>query len=99
MSPIWAIASCTCAEITLRSIGSTARSLKAVMLSSALHALDVGAEGREFFLDPLEAAVEMIDAIDHGFTFGREPRDDQAHRSAQVRRHHRRAAQLFDAAH
>src|ERR1700736_1865817 len=60
-------------------------------------ALDDSAAGRKFVLEPLEAAVEMVDAVDHGLAFGGETRDHQRHRGAQVRRHHRRAAQFRDA--
>src|SRR4051812_20122252 len=99
MSPTWAIASCKCAEMTLKSSVSTARSRNEAMLTSALYALDVGAESRELFLNALEAAVEMIDAIDDRFTLRRQARDDQADRSPKIGRHDRRAVELFDAAH
>src|ERR1700692_542633 len=55
--------------------------------------LDRGAAGRQLFLEPLEAAVEMVDAVDHGLAFGGQPRDHERHRGAQIGRHHRRAAQ------
>src|SRR5581483_3326331 len=65
--------------------------------SSAADALDRGAAGAELVLEALEAAVEMIDAVHHRLAFGGERGDDQRHRGAQIRRHHRRALQLLDA--
>src|ERR1019366_780035 len=65
--------------------------------SSIADALDGSAARRELFLEPLESAVEMIDAIDHGLAFGGKPRDHQRHRRAQVGRHDRRAAPFRDA--
>src|SRR3954453_4649766 len=56
-------------------------------------ALDRRAAGRQLFFQPLKAAVEMIDAVDHGLAFGGKPRDDQGYRGAQVGRHHGRAPQ------
>src|SRR5690349_23100028 len=38
-----------------------------------------------------DLAVEVIDAVDDGFAFGRERGDHQRHRGAQIGRHHRRA--------
>src|SRR3981189_1803795 len=43
-------------------------------------ALDGGAAGGELVLQPLEAAVEVIDAIDHGLAFSRERGDDERDR-------------------
>jgi hypothetical protein len=54
----------------------------------------VRAAGGQLFLEPLEAAVEMVDAVDHGLAFRGEAGDDQRDRGAQIGRHHRRAAQL-----
>ena len=54
-------------------------------------------QARELFLEPLETAVEMVDAVDHGLAFGGKAGDHQRHRGAQVGRHHRRAAQPGDA--
>src|SRR4051794_15390782 len=59
--------------------------------SSPADALDLGAAGRELVLEPLEAAVEVIDAIDHGVAVGRERGDHQRYRGAQVGRHYGRA--------
>src|SRR5882762_11918613 len=64
---------------------------------SIADALDGSAARRQFFLEPFKPAVEMVDAVDHGLAFGREPRDHQRHRGAQIRRHDGRAAQLVDA--
>src|SRR6516225_5736005 len=54
-------------------------------------ALDRGAAGGELVLQPLEAAVEVIDAVDDGLALGRERGDHERDRSAQIRGHHRRA--------
>src|SRR5258708_3076595 len=59
---------------------------------------DVGAASAELLFQPLEAAVEVIDAIDDRLPFRRNTRDDERNRGAQVGRHHRRAAQALDAA-
>src|SRR5882757_7943012 len=59
--------------------------------SSSADALDLGTAGGELVLEPLEAAVEVIDAIDHGVAVGRERGNHQRHRGAQVGRHHGRA--------
>ena len=58
---------------------------------------DLGAQRTEFFLDVLVAAIEMVDAVDDGVALGDQARQDQRSRGAQVGRHHRRAAELFDA--
>src|SRR6185369_11289755 len=60
-------------------------------------ALDFRAATDELFLEPLEAAVEMIDAVDHGLAFGGKSRDDERYRCTQVGRHHRSALQSLDA--
>ena len=60
-------------------------------------AFDRRAAADEFVFETLEAAVEVIDAVDHRLAFGSESGDDQRHRGAQVGRHHRRALQAVDA--
>src|SRR5262249_45276304 len=57
--------------------------------------LDHRATSTELFLDMFETTVEMINAIDHCFAFGRERRDDKRHGRAKIRRHHRRALEFF----
>ena len=52
------------------------------------------AAGVELVFQALEAAVEVIDAVDHGLAFRRQRGDHQRHRGAQVGRHHRRALEL-----
>ena len=47
------------------------------MRTSAGEPLDVGAAAGELFLEPLEAAIEMIDAVDHGLAVGHEARYDE----------------------
>src|SRR5208283_1280043 len=79
---------CAWAEITLSPSRSSARSLSRWLradIASAYNPPDVGTAGSEFIFEPLEPAVEMIDAVDDGFAFRRQARDDQGHRSAQVR--------------
>src|SRR6185312_13062548 len=44
-------------------------------------ALDGGAAAGKLLLQPFEAAVEMIDAVDHRLAFGGEPGDDERDRS------------------
>src|SRR3712207_8912783 len=51
------------------------------------------------FRSPLVAAVEMVDPVDLGLALGGESGEDQAHRGAQVGRHHFRADQPLDPAH
>ena len=53
---------------------------------------------RQLLLDVLVATIEVVDAVDDGFAVGDQPGQDQRRRSAQVGRHHRRAAELLDAA-
>src|SRR3984893_15854209 len=57
--------------------------------------LDHRATGAELLLDMFETAVEMINAINHCFAFGGERRDDERHRRAKIRRHHRRALEFL----
>src|SRR5260221_8955422 len=59
---------------------------------------DVGAAGAELLSQPLEAAVEVIDAIDDRLPFRRKTCDDERNGGAEVGRHHGRAAQALDAA-
>src|SRR3984885_9400629 len=59
---------------------------------------DVGAASAKLLFQPLEAAVEVIDAIDDRLPFRRKAGDDERNRGAQVGRHHWRAAQAFNAA-
>ena len=76
--------------------GARARAGRARSLTPA-DALDRGAAGGELVLQPLEAAVEVIDAVDHGLALGGERGDDERHRGAQIGRHHRRALEPLDA--
>src|SRR5579863_8253791 len=59
--------------------------------------LDGGAAAAELFLDALETAIEMIDAVDDGLALGGERGDHQRHRGAQIGRHHRRAREALHA--
>src|SRR5260370_26549143 len=57
----------------------------------AAEALDRGAARRELILQPLEAAVEAINAVDDRLALGRERGDDERDPRARIRCHHRRA--------
>src|SRR5208337_1224597 len=88
------------AEITPRPSRSSAISLSlssACVIASARNALDVGAAGGELLLQPLEAAIEVINAIDRRFALGGERGDHQRNGCAQIGRHNRGAEQLVDA--
>src|SRR5499426_2183559 len=82
----------SCAFAPLAS-ASASRRIAAARSNAPLSAdaLDGGAAGGELVLQPLEAAVEVIDAIDHGLALGRERGDDEGDRGAQIGGHHRRA--------
>ena len=54
---------------------------------------DLGADAGELFFQPLEAAIQMIDAIDDRFAFRRQPGQHEADGGAQIGGHHRRAFQ------
>src|SRR5262245_25644150 len=88
-SSVCAFAPLTCA--------SASRRIAAARSNTALSAdaLDGGAAGGELVLQPLEPAVEVIDAIDHGLTLGRERGDDEGDRGAQIGGHHRRALECL----
>src|SRR5262250_3422142 len=77
-------------------LAARARSISSKSTLSA-DALDLGAAGGELVLEPLEAAVEMIDAVDHGVAVGRERGNHQRNRGAQVSRHYGRALEPRDA--
>ena len=49
-----------------------------------VEASDIGAEGGEFFDDALVAAVDVIDAIDDGFTGSDKSREDETSAGAEV---------------
>src|SRR5271163_2787631 len=92
---------CACAEMTSRPSRSSAISLSVATRSSialARDPCDVGATGAELLFQPLEAAVEMVNAIDDRLPLGRQAGDNQRDGGAQIGRHHRRAAQALDAA-
>lgn len=61
--------------------GGAARAGPPGQIRSAADALDIRAAGR-LLLQPLKAAIQMIDAVDHRFAFGRERGDHQRHRGA-----------------
>src|SRR5215831_4509922 len=71
-------------------LAARARSISSKSTLSA-DALDGGAAGRELVLEPLEAAVEMIDAVDDGLALGRKRRNDERDRGTQIGGHDRRA--------
>src|SRR5262245_66565152 len=53
--------------------------------------LDLGPALAELVLDPLEAAVEVVNPADRRFPLGGETGDDERDRGPQIRRHDRRA--------
>src|SRR3954468_22994596 len=59
--------------------------------------LDRRAAGKKLVLQPLEAAVEMVDAVDHRLAFRRKPRNEERDGRPQIGRHPRRAGKLLDA--
>ena len=63
-----------------------------------LYADDVGADAAQFFFQFFVAAVQMVDPVDDGFTFGNKAGQNQGKRSSQVGCHDLGAVQLFDAA-
>src|SRR5262249_30693440 len=63
---------------------------------SAADPLDRRAAGGELVLQPLEAAVEMVDPVDHGLAFGGESGNHQRDRGTQIGGHHRRALEPLD---
>ena len=48
------------------------------------YADDVGADAAQFFFQFFVAAVQMVDPVDDGFTFGNEAGQNQGKRSSQV---------------
>src|SRR3990170_9168086 len=64
---------------------------------SARQPLDLGAALAELLLDPLEAAIEVVDAADHRLALRGEAGDDQRHRGAQIGGHDLRAGQAAHA--
>src|SRR5687768_10243869 len=49
---------------------------------------DFGAAAGKLVLQPLETAVEMIDAVHDGLAARREPGNDQRYRRPEIGRHH-----------
>src|SRR5262249_15007659 len=60
---------------------------------------DACAEGGELLLDPIVAAVEVVDTIDRGLSFSDQPADHEAGGRAQVGGHHGGAGQPRNALH
>src|SRR2546422_1683281 len=65
---------------------------------SGLDAADRRPERLELLLQPLVAAVEVVDARDPGFAAGDETGQDERRGGAEIGRHDGRAAQHLDAA-
>src|SRR5437870_4378319 len=57
---------------------------------------DGGAAGGKLVFEPLEAAVEMIDAVDHGLAFGSQRGNHQRDGGAQIGGHDRRSFECVD---
>src|SRR5271154_402915 len=86
---------CTWAEMPPRPSRSTAISFNAWVranIALARDARNICAAGAKLLLQPLEAAVEMVDAVDDRLPLRGETGDDQRDGSPQVGRHARRAA-------
>ncbi len=64
---------------------------------SAADTFNLRAAPRQFFFQSLEAAIQMINAVDHGFALGRQTGDHQRNRRAQVGCHDLCALQALDA--
>src|SRR3990170_1661058 len=64
---------------------------------SARQPLDLGAASAELLLDPLEAAIEVVDAADHRLALRGEAGDDQRYRGPQIGGHDLRAGQAVHA--
>ena len=82
-------------HVTSPFVGRDRGRAKAVRLGA--DAFDGRAAAHEFFLEPLEAAIEMIDAVDHGLALGCERGNHQRNGRTKVGRHHRRALEAIDA--
>src|SRR4051794_3089534 len=82
-----------CASAAAKLAARASTPTMAARASKALPAdpFDRGAAGGELVFEPLEAAVEMIDAVHHGLAFGSKRGDDERHRGAEIGRHHRGA--------
>src|SRR4029079_17312113 len=66
-------------------------------LSQVAESFKDRANACEFFLKPLEAAIEVIDAVDHGLALGCKSGNHKRHGRTKVGRHHRRALEAVDA--
>src|SRR5437762_8181393 len=58
--------------------------------ASTAEPFDGGAAGGKLVFQPLEATIEMIDAIDHGLAFGSQRSNHQRDGGTQIGRHDRR---------
>src|SRR5262249_43290368 len=83
------------ANVTSIVLGPDRGRAKAVRLGA--DAFNDRAAAHEFFLEPLKAAIEMIDAVDHGLALGCKGGNHKRHRGTEVSRHHRRALEAIDA--
>ena len=71
-------------------------------MSSGCHPVDpsdIRAALHQLAIQQLVSAIEMVDAVDGGFSVGNERGKDETDRGAQIGRHHLRAMQTVDAAH
>ena len=92
--------SCACAEIDPETLPVERDELERVREGHRLarEPNDVARTGAPTSLQPLEATIEVVNAIHRRLALGREAGDNQAHRGAQVGRHHRGADAAADAA-
>src|SRR5262245_25696029 len=103
MSPTLRRASCIWTEMTARSSASSAPSFNSSIQAplprgSTANAFDICPASGELALQGLEAAVEMIDAVQHRLAMGGQSSDDQRDRGPQIGGHHLGSGQLIDAA-
>src|SRR5262249_42484275 len=61
---------------------------RAKALRVGADALNDRAAVHEFFLEPLKAAIEMIDAVDHGLALGCKCGNHKRHGGTEIGRHH-----------
>src|SRR5262245_1851434 len=99
MSPSLRTASCIWTETISRSFVSSAVSFRRSMCSVAGNAVDVSAASGKLGLQRLKAAIEMVDAMQHGFALGREGGDHQRHRGPEIGRHDLGAGEAGNAPH
>src|SRR5262245_54332121 len=103
ISPTRTSASCMWVEITARSSASRAPSFKSSIQAplprdSPAYAFDISPASGKLALERLEAAVEMIDTVEHRLTMGGQGSDHERDRGAKIGSHDLGTVQLIDTA-